>query len=131
LGNTNPWFTEDLLARDHDWLDGATQQAFVRDATATFTAAAVNHNLYLSMGYYNEEGTVRGNELDRYTFRTNLDYDITEKLTIKPKLNFVFDRRDEVREASLYQAYTNLPWDLPFAPDGSVVNATLSEGDNW
>src|SRR5690606_23599046 len=44
---------------------------------------------------------------------------------------FVFDRRDEVREASLYQAYTNLPWDLPFAPDGSVVNATLSEGDNW
>ncbi len=131
LGNTNPWFSEELLERDFDWLGAATQSALVRDASVTFTAAEKDHNLFLSMGYYNEEGTVRGNELDRYTFRTNFDYKITDKLTIKPKLNFVFDRRDNVRQASLYEAYTNLPWDLPFAPDGSVVNATLSEGDTW
>ena len=24
-----------------------------------------------------------------------------------------------------------MPWDLPFATDGSVVNATLSQGDDW
>ncbi len=131
LGNANAWFTEDLLERDYDWLDGATQQALVRDASVTFTAAEENHNLFMSMGYYNEEGTVRGNELDRYTFRTNIDYDITDKLTIKPKLNFVFDRREDVRQAALYEAYTNLPWDLPYAPDGSLVNANTSEGDEW
>ncbi|WP_034044555.1 SusC/RagA family TonB-linked outer membrane protein [Wocania ichthyoenteri] len=131
LGNTNGWFTEDLLERDYDWIDGATQDAFVKDASITFTSATDSHNLFLSTGYYNEEGTVIGSELDRYTFRTNLDYNISEKLTIKPKINFVFDRRDNSRGASLYEAYTNMPWDLPFAADGSVVNATQSQGDDW
>lgn len=131
LGNTNPWFTEDLLERDYDWIDGATQDAFVKDASITFTSATESHNLFLSTGYYNEEGTVIGNELDRYTFRTNLDYNISDRLTIKPKLNFVFDRRDNVRNASLYEAYTNMPWDLPFAEDGSVVNANQAQGDDW
>lgn len=131
LGNTNAWFTEDLLDRDYDWIDGATQDAFVKDASITFTSATETHNLFLSTGYYNEESTVIGNELNRYTFRTNLDYNISDKLTIKPKLNFVFDRRDKTNEASLYEAYLNLPWDLPFAPDGSVVNANTAQGDDW
>ncbi|MGY0427359.1 MAG: SusC/RagA family TonB-linked outer membrane protein, partial [Polaribacter sp.] len=89
------------------------------------------HNLFLSTGYYNEGGTVIGNELDRYTFRINLDYKITDKLTIKPKISFVYNGRDNIREASLYGAYTNLPWDLPFSEDGSVVNANTSQGDDW
>tara|TARA_R110002049_G_scaffold51189_3_gene144976 strand:- start:19354 stop:22275 length:2922 start_codon:yes stop_codon:yes gene_type:complete len=131
LGNQNAWFTEDLLDRDYDWIDGATQDAFVKDASITFTSATETHNLFMSTGYYNEEGTLIGNELNRYTFRTNLDYNISDRLTIKPKLNFVFDRRDATREASLYEAYTNMPWDSPFAADGSVVNATLSQGDDW
>jgi len=131
IGNQNTWFTEDLLNRDYDWVDGATQDAFIKDASITFTSATETHNLFMSMGYYNEEGTVIGNELDRYTFRTNLDYKITDKLTIKPKLNFVFDNRDDTREANLYEAYTNMPWDNPYAEDGSIVNATLSQGDDW
>jgi TonB-linked SusC/RagA family outer membrane protein len=131
IGNTNPWFSPDLLERDYDWIEGATQNALVRDASIAFTSATETHNLFMSSGYYSEEGTVIGNKLDRYTFRTNLDYKISEKLTIKPKINFVFDRRDDVREASLYEAYLNMPWDSPFAADGSVVNATLSQGDDW
>ncbi|GAA3573776.1 TonB-dependent receptor [Snuella lapsa] len=131
LGNPFDWFTEDLLERDYDWVDGATQDAFVKDASIRFTAATETHNLLISSGYYSEESTVIGNDLDRYNFRTNLDYNITDKLTIKPKLYFVFDRREHVNEAPLYEAYTNLPWDLPFAEDGSVVNANQAQGDDW
>ncbi|WP_341214850.1 TonB-dependent receptor [uncultured Wocania sp.] len=131
LGNENTWFTEDLLDRDYDWIDGATQDAFVKDGAVTFTSATETHSLYLSTGFYNEEGTVIGNELNRYTFRTNLDYKISDKLTIKPKLNFVFDRRDKQNQAPLYEAYLNMPWDLPFASDGSVVNANQAQGDDW
>jgi TonB-linked SusC/RagA family outer membrane protein len=131
LGNPNDWFTEDLLNRDYDWVDGATQDALVQDASVTFKAATESHNLFLSTSYYGEEGTIIGNKLDRYNLRMNLDYNISDRLTIKPKLNFVIDRRDNVREASLYEAYTNLPWDLPFAEDGSAINANLSQGDDW
>ncbi|MDO5981822.1 SusC/RagA family TonB-linked outer membrane protein [Flavivirga spongiicola] len=131
LGNTEPWFTEDLLQRDYNWVEGLTQDALVKDASIRFTSATDTHNLLISSGYYDEESTVIGNDLKRYNFRTNLDYNITDKLTIKPKLYFVFDRRENVNEASLYQAYTNMPWDLPFASDGSVVNAQTAPGDDW
>lgn len=131
LDNPNAWFNEDLLNRDYDWIEGSTQAAFVQDAAVTFKSATDTHNLFLSTSYYSEEGTVIGNKLDRYNLRMNLDYKISDRLTIKPKLNFVIDRRDDVRQASLYQAYNNLPWDLPFAEDGSVVNARFSQGDDW
>jgi len=131
LDNPNAWFNEDLLNRDYDWIEGSTQAAFVQDAAVTFKSATDTHNLFLSTSYYSEEGTVIGNNLDRYNLRMNLDYKISDRLTIKPKLNFVIDRRDDVRQASLYEAYNNLPWDLPFAEDGSVVNARFSQGDDW
>ncbi|WP_027137595.1 SusC/RagA family TonB-linked outer membrane protein [Gaetbulibacter saemankumensis] len=131
LGNTNPWFDESLLERDFDWVDATTQDAFVKDASISFTAATDTHNLLISGGYYNEEGTVIGSELDRYTYRTNLDYNISKRLTIKPKLYFVFDRRENARAGDLYQAYTNMPWDNPFNQDGSVVNAREAKGDDW
>jgi hypothetical protein len=57
----------------------------------------------------------------------NLDYKITEKLTIEAKILLFFDGRDNTREAGIYEAYTNMPWDNQLCLNGSVVNATLSQ----
>lgn len=129
FANSQPWFTEDLLQRDTDWIKGGTQDALVREFNATFTAATENLNFFLNAGMYTEEGTVRGNELDRYTFRTNIDYKINKRLTIKPKLSFSFDTRDKVAQAPLYELYLNLPWDVPFNSDGTPVNA--QDAQDW
>ncbi|TRX51206.1 TonB-dependent receptor [Fulvivirga sp. M361] len=129
FGNTQPWFTQDLLTRDNDWIDGGTQTGVVQESNVSFTTATEDLNLYLNVGYYNEDGTVKGNELDRYTFRTNLDYQMNERLKIMPKLAFSFDDRDRVAQAPLYELYLNLPWDLPFSADGTPVNA--NESQDW
>lgn len=125
--NSQPWFDESLLSRNTDWVKGGTRNALVRDANVSFTSATETLNLFLNMGYYNEEGTVKGNELDRYTFRTNVDYKMNKKLTIKPKLAFSFDNRDRIAEAPLYELYLNLPWDVPFDSEGIPVNAQDSQ----
>ncbi|SNZ00427.1 SusC/RagA family TonB-linked outer membrane protein [Flagellimonas pacifica] len=122
MGIEQSWFSEDLLGRDNDWLEGGTKDAIVNDHNATFTAATDKLSLYLNGGYYNEEGTLRGNELDRFTFRTNLDYKISDKLTIKPKIAFSFDDRQGTAEAPLYELFLNLPWDQPQFDDGTFVN---------
>ena len=127
FNNSQPWFTQDLLTRNTDWIDGGTKDAIVREANVSFTSATDVLNLFINTGYYNEEGTVRGNELDRYTFRTNLDYKISKRLTIKPKLAFSFDNRDKIAEAPLYELYLNLPWDVPFDADGNPINAQTSQ----
>ncbi|WP_420321363.1 SusC/RagA family TonB-linked outer membrane protein [Flagellimonas sp.] len=127
FANSQPWFGSELLERDTDWIEGGTKDALVRDANVSFTSATESLNLFLNMGYYSEEGTVKGNDLDRYTFRTNLDYKISEKLTIKPKLSFSFDNRDRTAQAPLYELYLNLPWDLPFDSEGNPINAQDSQ----
>ena len=126
FGNANPWFTQDLLSRDTDWLELGTQTGIVRETNVSFTSGTDKLNLFINAGYYNESGTLRGNELDRYTFRMNLDYDIAERLKIMPKISFSFDDRDRVAEAPLYELYLNLPWDLPYDENGLPVNADTS-----
>ncbi len=128
FGNTQPWYSPDLLERDTDWVDlGTRDDAMVRDLNGTFTAAKEDHNLFLNLGYYSEEGTLEGNEFERLTFRTNYDYNFSDKFIIKPKLSFSIDDRDKVNEAPLYDTYLNLPWDLPYDEDGNVVNAETSQ----
>ncbi|MGJ5641122.1 SusC/RagA family TonB-linked outer membrane protein [Formosa sp. S-31] len=129
FNNQNPWFTEDLLNRDTDWIELGTQTGIVKDANVSFRAGTDKLNLFLNTGLYNETGTLRGNELDRYTFRMNLDYKMSERFTVKPKLSFSFDDRDHIAQAPLYDLYLNMPWDLPYDENGNIVNA--QESQDW
>ncbi|WP_062059632.1 SusC/RagA family TonB-linked outer membrane protein [Aquimarina longa] len=129
FANSQPWFSPELLNRNHDWLKNGTQDGFVKDVNVSFTSGTERLNLYINGGYYNETGTLRGNELDRYTYRMNLDYNITERLKISPKLSFSFDDRNRITEAPLYELYLNLPWDNPFDAEGKPINA--QEDSNW
>ncbi|WP_242205768.1 TonB-dependent receptor [Aestuariivivens insulae] len=129
FGNSNPWFSEDLLSRDTDWLELGSQTGIVKETNVTFTSGTEKLNLFINGGIYNETGTLRGNELDRYTFRMNLDYNISERLKIMPKVSFSFDDRDRIAQAPLYELYLNLPWDLPYDADGMPVHA--QESQDW
>ncbi|QKX05459.1 TonB-dependent receptor [Aquimarina sp. TRL1] len=127
--NEQSWFGPELLERDYNWLENGTRDGFVRDVNLSFTSGTEKLNLYINGGYYNETGTLRGNELDRYTYRMNLDYDITKRLKLSPKLSFSFDDRGRVTEAPLYQLYLNLPWDSPYDADGNAINA--KDDSDW
>lgn len=126
----SPILGEDFANRDTDWVDLATRDGLLTDSNVTFTAADERLNLFLNIGIYTEESTVQRRDLNRYTFRTNLDYKINDKLTIKPKISLNFDEYGDNRDISLYTSLTNLPWDLPFTSDGAIVNP-LDDPGAW
>ncbi len=128
MGNTQEWYTPDLLNRDFNWIENATQAALVQDYNVSYTSNTEKVNTYIGGGYYNEEGTIKGSDFDRYTFRMNLDYKVNERLTLKPKVSFSFDNRYSA-EHNRYAMYTNLPWDLPFDEEGNVVKA--QDSNDW
>lgn len=129
FGNSQPWFGPELLQRDFDWLGNGTQTGFLEDHNLSFAAGTDKMNFYMNLGAYSEDGTVKGSGLDRYTFRTNLDYQITERLKIMPKLSLSFDKNDRQAQHNLYEMYLNLPWDIPFDADGTPINPQNVE--NW
>ena len=113
------WFNEDLLAHNTDWFDLATQPALYQNYTVSYTVGNEKYRSFLSADFYNEEGTVKGYDYNRYSLRSNTDYVVNKRLTLKAKLSGSF-WHDDYRQHSLYSAMTYLPWDYPYNEDGSI-----------
>ncbi|AWW33221.1 SusC/RagA family TonB-linked outer membrane protein [Echinicola strongylocentroti] len=120
------YYTEELLNTDTDWLDIGTQAGIVQDYNLSYTGTSEKTRIFATGNYYKEEGSVKGYDYERMTGRVNLEYDISPKLTIKPKLAATYIKTED-REHSIYDMYRNLPWDNPYGEDGEPVNP--QEGD--
>lgn len=124
-----PWYNPELLSRDYDWVDKGTQTGVVQDHNLIFTAGEENSRTYISLGYYDETGTIKGYEYDKLSLRINHDHDIGERLTIKPKIALNYNTR-ESRQHSLYSMQTYMPWDSPYDASGEIVNPQ-EDGVPW
>ncbi|MDR1343604.1 MAG: TonB-dependent receptor [Prevotellaceae bacterium] len=113
------WFNPDLLKYDTDWFDFATQTALSQDYTVSYTVGNEKYRSFLSANFYTEDGTVKGYEYNHYSLRSNTDYVVNKRLTIKAKLSGSYwhnsDTQHDVGAAMLY-----LPWDHPYNEDGSI-----------
>lgn len=117
----NAWYNPELLNRDYNWVDKGTQTGVVQDHNLIFTAGEENSKTYISLGFYDETGTIKGYEYDKLSLRINHDHNIGERLTIKPKIALNYNTR-ESRQHSLYAMQTNMPWDNPYNDSGELVN---------
>lgn len=117
-----------VLENSFDWVDNGIKTGLTYDANVSINSKTEKSNLFTSLGYYKEEGSVKGYEYDRIALRMNLDQKLSERLSFKPKLNATFTTKDN-REHSLYQMYMNMPWDNPFDANGKAVNPR--EVEKW
>lgn len=113
------WFNEDLLKHDTDWFDLATKTAIAQNYTLSYTTGTEKTKSFISADYYDEEGTVRGYDFNRFSLRSNNDYKISNKFTLRTKLAGAYTTIAD-RQHSLSSAMTYLPWDFPHNPDGTV-----------
>lgn len=67
----------------------------------------------LSVGYYNEEGAVKGYDYSRYNFMYKTDFRSFEWLKIKPTISGSKREIDD-KQYSVGAIYSNLPWDNPY-----------------
>lgn len=119
--NHYPWLNDKdaLLSHNTNWFDFATQTGVSQNHTISHTMGTEKIRNFLSIDYYDEEGTVKGYDFQRFSFRDNIDYSFNERLKAHIKLSGSY-RGDEDRQHSIYSAMTYLPWDYPINPDGTV-----------
>ncbi|WP_335966556.1 TonB-dependent receptor [Galbibacter sp. PAP.153] len=117
----NPWFNEELLQRDYNWLDNGTQTGVVQDHNIVFTSGSEKSNTYISLGYYDETGTIKGYDFDKLSFRINQDLNFGDRLKISPKIGVNYNTVEN-RQHSLYAMQTYMPWDYPYNDEGNIVN---------
>ncbi|SMC48471.1 TonB-dependent receptor [Pedobacter africanus] len=115
-----PRWNPELRNSNFDWWKLATKNGFNQNHNISLQGGTETLQSYLSVGYYDESGAVKGYDYERYNFRLNTVYKPFSWLTVKPSL--VGSRRAVAdRQYSVTSMYSNLPWDSPYDADGNLV----------
>lgn len=80
-----PWTTaqiDSLSGKGNDWQDLVYRNAIVQNHDLSISGGSQNLKYYTSFGYYDQDGIIKNSNFKRLSFRVNLSYDITKKLTI-------------------------------------------------
>lgn len=134
------WLQPYLANQNTDWWDLATQNALTQNYNVGYRYGNDRIRSYISADYYNENGTIKGFEYDRFTLRVNTDYIVNKRLTVKAKLAASYKETDDREHSLSYASYT--PWDTPTDSQGKLkdgsqgmpspeVAATADPRDYW
>jgi TonB-linked SusC/RagA family outer membrane protein len=68
--------------KNYNWLDAVTRSAVQQNHALSFSGGTEKGTYYFSLGYSDQQGTVRGSDYKRYTGRINLDQNLKKWLKV-------------------------------------------------
>ncbi len=124
----DPNLDNSWLDRDTDWQDLAFDQGVLQEYQVSVSAGNDRTRYYISGNYFNEEGTLISDELERFSGRLNLTHQVNDRFNLITSLSGSYTDNVNNPTGALYQSYNNLPWDEPYREDGSIRTGNES---NW
>ena len=118
------------------WPDIMTRNAKFRQHELNASGGANNLSFYTSLSVFNQEGIIHRSNLDRYTFRANIDYR-TERLTVSVRSAAGWSSRADIESEAgvalanpVAAAYLELPYTRFRNDAGQVATGTGRTGAN-
>jgi TonB-linked SusC/RagA family outer membrane protein len=78
-----------------DWIGAVETTGITNDHYITLAGGGEKATFYLSGGYYNETGSIIGQNLDRYTSRMQLDYNVSDRILFTSEMAFTYSNEDK------------------------------------
>lgn len=110
----------ELRQDNFDWWRLATRTGLTQDYNLALQGGSESLNSLFSLGYYKEQGAVKGYDYQRFNFRSKTAFRPLEGLTIRPSLSGALQTSED-RQYSVSAMYSMLPWDSPYDPEGKLV----------
>jgi TonB-dependent starch-binding outer membrane protein SusC len=113
---------EDLKGNT-DWQKEITRTAYTKNHNLTLAGGADKLTYYASFGLQNQEGILKGSELNRYTGRINVAQKFLEdRLVVEANLNGAYtDNTRPPIEGTIANAISTNPTYPAYAPDGQIA----------
>lgn len=115
-----------LLNRTFDWVNAAFRQAQTQNYELAVSGGSEKTRHYISLGYFDQEGTLIGSRFKRVSSQINIDHTVNSRLKIGVNANLSFSNTDNAGVGALYSSplfasMSNSPLFLnPYAPDGTL-----------
>ncbi len=120
-------WTPELRNDNFSWWDLATHTGFSQDYHVSISGGNDKLNSYFSLGYYDEDGAVKGYKFQKYSFRATTEYKPYKFLTIRPHSLRIATRH---RGPSVFGGamYSMLPWDSPTTKRATSCPTATADG---
>ena len=77
-----------------DWVKEVTQVGNINDHYLTVTGGGERANYRVSGGYFTQKGTIIGQNLERISSRSNLEYSVSDRLKFTSEFSFTYTNND-------------------------------------
>lgn len=120
--------------RSFDWLDAATRQGVTNNHQISISSGTEKSHMYLSFGYYNQNGVQRDQDYKRYNISVSGESTAADRITLGTNIlashsvqNFGIlpPNTSNTGSKDLYSRATDqFPYMLPVDADGNVVRSS-------
>ncbi|MBD5224430.1 MAG: SusC/RagA family TonB-linked outer membrane protein [Bacteroidales bacterium] len=94
--NYDPTFSEyEQFNNNTDWVDAVTQYGYTYDNTVNVTGGGDKARYRVSLGYYNQSGTMIKQHLDRISSLMNLDYQVNDRLRFSTEFSLTHTKNKQ------------------------------------
>jgi TonB-linked SusC/RagA family outer membrane protein len=101
-----------------DWVKEATQQGIIQDHNLSVSGGTKDVRYYISGDYMKQKGAVKGYQYHRVSVRSNLDFSITDFLSMGTTLYYANNNYDGGR-ANFYLAAAMSPYGTEYTSTGA------------
>ncbi|PIB34232.1 hypothetical protein BFP72_01690 [Reichenbachiella sp. 5M10] len=126
--NQRPNYLED---RNFDWVDEVYKPGVLQNYYVAARGGGEKTNYAVSLDYYNEDGTLVNTGYERISFRSNLGFQLKENINLKTNFSVVQSEGNQDFWDWRYDPFLNLPWDDPYADDGSIKYIDNTTSLEW
>ncbi|WP_165200521.1 SusC/RagA family TonB-linked outer membrane protein [Muriicola soli] len=113
-------------AVDTDWQDLALISGSIQDVNFSASGGGGNTTFFLSTGYNKTNSIIRGNTLERYSLRANVENSGNEWLTLGINANVSKSQLSRIANDNAFanplQAIAQIPFSRPYLDDGITPN---------
>jgi len=136
--NPGTWSDADIQnAETTDWSDYFFRQGTVSTHSIAISGGTEKTSFYTSLAYYDQEGIGIRSDLQRFTYRINLEHQASDKFKIGvnsqigySKSNFISSEAGINLNNPFAAVYLAQPYDTPFNEDGSYNTGGNLVGGN-
>jgi TonB-linked SusC/RagA family outer membrane protein len=83
----NPYYYYNY-SNNTNWVDAIARTGYIQDHNISMTGGGAKARYYASLGYLNQTGITVGTDLRRISTRINLDYVVSERISIRTDLSY-------------------------------------------
>ncbi len=116
------------LGRSTDYVGGLLRTGAIQSHQVGISGGSDKTTFFVSGNYFNDKGVVINQDFTRYTFRVNLDHQISDKIRIGTSTLFSYSERNGENFNPLGGALQENPLGRPYDDEGNLIFTPTNDG---